>query len=116
MRKVLLPILLVSLAGAAFSQGRPGGRAGAGAAPPAAADTGARRGATPRAQPKPYAQVITDKAITHNGLFKTHRVDDRYFFEIPDSLLGRDILVVSRIAKAGAVVRSSDGYAGDQIG
>lgn len=27
-----------------------------------------------------------------------HRVDDRWFFEVPDSLLNRDILLVSRIA------------------
>lgn len=116
MKKVLLPILLISLAGGAFAQ-RPGGGRGAGAAVPTTADTTNRgRAAAPRAQPRPYAQVITDKAVTRNGLFKTHRIDDKYFFEIPDSVLGRDILVVSRIAKAGAIVRTSDGYAGDQIG
>ncbi len=27
-----------------------------------------------------------------------HRVDDRYFFEVPDSLIGRDFLMVTRIA------------------
>lgn len=72
--------------------------------------------AAPKAVPKPYKTVITDKAISHNGLFKTHKVDDKYYFEIPDSVLNREILVVSRIAKAGAEVRSADGYAGDQIG
>jgi hypothetical protein len=116
MKKLLLPLLLLSMSAGAFAQGRPGGRAAGGAA--ASADTTGRRpgAAAPRAQPKPYNTVITDKALTRNGLFKVHKVDDKYYFEIPDSILNREILVVARVAKAGAVVRSSDGYAGDQIG
>lgn len=113
MKKLLLPILLTTLATVAFAQGRDsttGGRRGA------AFPGGFPGAATARAVPKPYKQVITDKAISHNGLFKTHKVDDRYFFEIGDSVLNRDILVVNRIAKAGAEVRAADGYAGDQIG
>src|SRR5690349_13894157 len=67
--------------------------------------------------PKPYREVITDKAKTDDGLFKVHRIDDKYFFEIPDSLLNRDILVVNRISKAAAGMRNGFfGYAGDQIG
>lgn len=67
--------------------------------------------------PKPYKEVITSKAITDQGLFDIHKVDDKYFFEIGDSLLGREILVVNRISKAGANMRSGIfGYAGDPIG
>lgn len=67
--------------------------------------------------PKPYDKVITSKAITANGFFKVHKVDENYFFEIPDSLLNRDILVVNRISKAAAGNRvSMMGYGGDQIG
>jgi hypothetical protein len=69
-----------------------------------------------KAEPKPYATVITPKAITRKGMITTHSLDDKFFFEIADSTLGRDILVVSRISKAGAEVRSASGYAGDQIG
>jgi hypothetical protein len=69
-----------------------------------------------KAEPKPYASVITSKAITRKGMITTHSLDDKFFFEIADSTLGRDILVVSRISKAGAEVRSASGYAGDQIG
>ncbi|QJD98260.1 zinc-dependent metalloprotease [Mucilaginibacter robiniae] len=68
------------------------------------------------AQPRPYNSVITDKAVTRKGLFKTHKVDDKYYFEIADSVLNRDILVVSRVARAGAEMRAADVYAGDQIG
>jgi hypothetical protein len=66
--------------------------------------------------PKPYGQIITSKAKTYNGLFKIDLVGLRYFFEIPDSLLGRDILVVNRIAKSAAGIRNQMiGFAGDEI-
>ena len=72
---------------------------------------------TPRSGPKAYKDVITDKAITDDGLFKVHKVEEKYFFEIPDSLFARDILVVNRISKAAAGMRNFFfGYAGDQIG
>jgi Met-zincin/Domain of unknown function (DUF5117)/Domain of unknown function (DUF5118) len=68
--------------------------------------------------PKPYKEVITDKAVTDKGLFTVHKVDDRFYFELPDSLLNRQILVVNRIVKSPAGVRVGGflGYAGDQIG
>lgn len=47
---------------------------------------------------KKYSDVITDKAITSRGLFHTHQVEGKYFFEIPDSLMNREILIVSRIS------------------
>lgn len=73
--------------------------------------------AAPTTGPKPYNQVITAKAKTDKGLFKVHNVEDRYFFEIPDSLLGREILTVNRISKAAAGNRANMiGYGGDQIG
>src|SRR5215203_1864329 len=70
-----------------------------------------------RSGPKPYKDVITDKAKTDEGLFKVHRVEDKWYMEIPDSLLNRDILVVNRISKAAAGMRNYFfGYAGDMIG
>ena len=51
---------------------------------------------------KPYDKVITKDAITDEGLFTTHKVDDNYFFEIPNTYLGKDMLLVSRIAKLPA--------------
>ncbi len=42
--------------------------------------------------------MITDRAITDAGGITTHRVEDRWFFEVPDSLVGRDMLFVSRVA------------------
>ncbi|WP_316817802.1 zinc-dependent metalloprotease [Pedobacter nyackensis] len=69
--------------------------------------------------PLPYAEVITAKAVTTTGMFKVHKQDDRYLFEIPDSLLGRDILVVNRISRSAVGLRISYpflGHAGDEIG
>jgi len=77
---------------------------------------GAALGSGVRAQPKPYDQVITSKASTRKGMITTHKLEDKFFFEIADTTLGRDILVVSRISKSGAEVRAAQGYAGDQIG
>jgi len=70
-------------------------------------------------KPKPYKEVITTQAVTQNGLFKVHRIDTRYYFEIPDSLLNRDLLTVNRISKAAADLRPQNGfygYSGDEIG
>ena len=68
--------------------------------------------------PRPYNEVITAKTKTNRGLFTVHYVDDKYYFEVPDSILGREILVVNRISKSAAGSRSGSmmGYAGDQIG
>ena len=48
---------------------------------------------------EPYSKVVTTDAKTDDGLFKVHFLDDKYLFEIPDSLLEREMLMVTRIAK-----------------
>ena len=66
---------------------------------------------------KPYAQVITPKAKSSFGFLTVHKVDNNYFFEIPDSMLNRDILIVNRISKAPASRQKSRvGYPGDILG
>ena len=49
---------------------------------------------------KPFSKVIPDTAKTDAGLITTHRVKEKLYFELPDSLLGREILMVSRVAQA----------------
>ena len=71
----------------------------------------------PSAGPKPYSEVITSKAITDQGLFNTHKLDEKFYFEIGDTMFGREILVVNRISKAAAGMRNGFfGYAGDEVG
>lgn len=80
--------------------------------------TGSTPPPTTKAAPKPYKDVITAKAKTTVGLFTVHKIDDKVYFEIADSILNRDILIVSRLAKAGADMRNvgaMTGYAGDQL-
>ena len=60
---------------------------------------------------KPYDEVITDEAQTDEGLFTVHKVDDKFYYEIPDSLLGDEMLLVSRIAKT----ENNLGYGGEKL-
>ncbi len=60
--------------------------------------------------PKPYAEVITAKAVSMNGLLTIHRLEDKYFFEIPDSIMGRDIMAITRTSKTP----TGAGYGGEQ--
>lgn len=60
---------------------------------------------------QPYEKVITNKARTDDGLFKVHKIDDKYFYEIPDTLLGREMLMVTRKAKSA----QGSGYGGEEI-
>ena len=60
--------------------------------------------------PKPYNKVITDKAVTKQGLFTIHKVDDKWYFEIPDSILNREMIVTSRYSK---VAGGGGVYAGE---
>src|SRR5215212_4229577 len=74
-------------------------------------------GNSQNSSPRGYNSVVRQNAITRTGLFTVHKVDDAYYFEIADSLLGRDLLVVARIAQGAAGLRREyTGYAGDQIG
>lgn len=48
---------------------------------------------------KDYNQVITKEAKSQKGLFAVHKVAEKYFYEIPKNLLGKEMLLVSRISK-----------------
>ncbi|MFC7348032.1 zinc-dependent metalloprotease [Chryseobacterium zhengzhouense] len=66
---------------------------------------------------KSFKEIITDKAVSDQGVFTVHKVDDKYYFEIPDAMLKKEFLLVTRLTKAAAGMRSgTSGYAGDQIG
>ncbi|MDN3674474.1 zinc-dependent metalloprotease [Flavobacterium branchiarum] len=48
---------------------------------------------------KEYSKVITKDAISDEGLFTVHKVDKKYYFEIPNKYLKKDMLLVSRLSK-----------------
>ncbi len=59
---------------------------------------------------QPYAKVITDEAVSDSGLFVVHRLDEKVLYEIPDSLLEREMLLVSRVARTHTGI----GYGGEE--
>ena len=64
---------------------------------------------------KPYSKVITKDAKTDDGLFKVHQVDDKHFYEIPDSLFNREMLMVSRISKTATGIGFGGGKINTQV-
>ena len=63
-----------------------------------AQDSTSQRPTVQRTGPKNYSDVITKDAVTDAGLFNVHKVGAKYYFEIPDSLLRRDFLWITRFA------------------
>jgi hypothetical protein len=64
---------------------------------------------------KPYKKVVTKEHKTDEGLFKVHTKDDTYLFEIPDSLLKREMLMVTRIAKTANGIGFGGGKTNTQV-
>jgi hypothetical protein len=61
---------------------------------------------------KSFKEFAGNKAITKEGLFTVHKIEDKFYFEIPDSLFGREILVTTRLVK---VPTGSPKYAGEIV-
>ena len=64
---------------------------------------------------KPYAKVVTKDHKTDEGIFKVHVKDESYLFEIPDSLLEREMLMVTRIAKTASGIGFGGGKQNTQV-
>ena len=58
---------------------------------------------------KTFQEIITDSAKSMEGMFTVHEVDEKFYFELPDSIFNRDILAVTRFSK----VPTGLGYAGE---
>jgi hypothetical protein len=96
---------LLLLASTQLAAQQPGGATGTTpqqGTPPTQGAPGAGRGGANR--PRPYNQVVTDRAVSDGGGITVHKIDDRYLFELPDTLINRDFLLVSRIAGVPANV------------
>ncbi len=64
---------------------------------------------------QPYGKVVTKDMKTDEGLFKVHSKDNAYLFEIPDSLLEREMLMVTRIAKTASGIGFGGGKTNTQV-
>jgi len=65
--------------------------------------------------PQPYSKIITKDAKSDKGLFTVHNVDDKFFYEIPDSLFDREMLMVTRIAKTASGLGFGGGKLSEQV-
>jgi len=66
-----------------------------------------------------FFETVAKQGTTDKGFCAIHKMDNKYYFEIPDSIFDKDILIVNRISKAAAQLRPDHDYAGygaDQIG
>ena len=64
---------------------------------------------------KTYEDIITKDAITDNGLFDIHKVKEKYYFEINDSLIGRDMMMVTRVVKMATEIPLSAHKLSEQV-
>ncbi len=60
---------------------------------------------------RPYGEVITEEAESDPGVFTVHWVGDKLYYEIPNNLLEREMLLVSRIARTATDI----GYGGQKV-
>ncbi len=51
------------------------------------------------AQMQDYGSIVPASAESREGLFDVHQVDGKLLFEIPDGMLGRDMIIMSRYDK-----------------
>src|SRR5882762_108714 len=65
---------------------------------------------------KKFSEVITGKVKADSGLFNTYKVDGKYYYEIPDSLINREMLVVTRYVKTpGGLKTFGQQYGGEEL-
>jgi len=64
---------------------------------------------------QPYDKVITKNSISKKGLFNIHQVDENYYYEINDTLFGREMLMVTRIAKTATGIGFGGGKQNTQV-
>jgi hypothetical protein len=60
------------------------------------------KAADAKKEPKPYNKVIDTSAVTQVGLITVHKLNNKYLFEIPDSILGSEIMTITRYSKTPA--------------
>lgn len=59
-----------------------------------------------------YQKLIKKGGTVRDGLFRVRHIEDKYYFEVPDSMLGRYILCVTRFT---AVPQNFGQFAGEEI-
>ncbi len=77
-----------------------------------AADTLKAKKKAPKKEESEYEKLMKKGGSTQEGLFLTRHIEDKYYFEVPDSMLGRMMLCVSRFT---AVPQNFGQFAGEEV-
>ncbi len=107
--KTFRHLALILVIGVAFTSGCASTRGGQPAATPAST-AAAKKADESNGSIKPYKEVVTEKMASDEGLFTVHRDGQTLLFEIPNAMLGRELLLVTRIARTADEI----GYGGEQ--
>ena len=94
-----------------------------GFAPDASAQSGKKKKKkgqteTPQKSPEskrgvqPYEKVISGKAKTQEGMITVHNIDEKWMFEIDDTLIGREIMTITRYKQTPA---GGGKYGGEEV-
>ena len=54
---------------------------------------------------KKFSDLIPAKTKVNKGLFNTYKVEGKYYFELPDSILGREMMVITRLSKTPSGIK-----------
>ena len=101
MKKILLVVLLFQSM-AVFSQDKKSKKKDtAKTENEAKKDSTAKKGNTAA-----YNDFIKD-AVTKDGLFKIHTIKEKIYFEIPNEVLGKDLLIVNKISSVPAQINNA---------
>jgi hypothetical protein len=82
---------------------------------PPAQQPGQQERRDPTPEPRAYDRVITKEARSDEGVFTVHRIGDRLFYEIPKTMLDKEFLWVSQIARTTLGVGWGGQAAGNRV-
>ncbi len=63
---------------------------------------------------KSFASIVSE-ATKDEGLFNVYKKEEKYYFEIPDSLIGREMLMVTRVAKMSVSIKLKQHKLNEQV-
>ena len=100
MKKVLLAVLLLQSM-VVFSQDKKTKKKDA-----AKTENEAKKDSTAKDNTTAYDDFIKG-AVTKDGLFKIHTIKEKIYFEIPNEVLGKDLLIVNKISSVPAQINNA---------
>ena len=59
-----------------------------------------------------YEELMKKRGSVQKGLFTVRHIDDKWYFEVPDSMLGRYVLAVTRLT---SVPQGTGKFSGEEV-